>query len=493
MKKFKSIVVLMLCLISVFFLVGCKDKPPTSTEGLVYAVSFETGIEGVEIESQAVEAGKLVEEPALGLRAGYVLVGWKKGDEWWNFKSNKVNENTTLVAVWEKDNENWDYTDGLSFEYDSGTEAYYVSGYTGTDSEVVVPLYFDGKNGIKVVSKIGDFAFKDNSVIRKIDTGKGVSVIGNSAFAGSSITEFVVSETIEKIRQSAFEDTQDLLSITFEAGEKKLEIDRFAFESSGLEAIIFPDRLYSIGNSAFSGSSLKVALFGRGSKINSIGNYAFRATGITNIDLPNSLKTLGEYAFSNCVELQTIVVSSGLTMVGNYCLEGCDDLKGVYYTSSKPQACLNNPDWMGGQYLEFDYSLTPVKGYWHYSSSGVPVLHSSFVEVCVNAENISTIFSAGQDFSDFSLVVRFYTEFKPGVYNSNTKIVEIDEEGSAVFIFDKFASDTYVLELHSGEVGNSPSEFNAWVISGAISSSEQNLVVTNVLLGERSMVVEASE
>lgn len=74
--------------------------------GKKYTVSFDANFGGsAEIPSQTVASGKKLDAPADPTRDGYVLKGWTQDlslGEYWNFSSDKVKDNFTLYAVWDK-------------------------------------------------------------------------------------------------------------------------------------------------------------------------------------------------------------------------------------------------------------------------------------------------------------------------------------------------------------------------------------------------------
>jgi hypothetical protein len=65
-----------------------------------------------------------------------------------------------------------------------------------------------------------------------------------------------------------------------------------------LTNITIPSSVKTIGNYAFSYSSLKSLIFAYNSHIESIGNHSFQScTNLTYISLPSSCKKVGDYAF----------------------------------------------------------------------------------------------------------------------------------------------------------------------------------------------------
>ena len=63
-------------------------------------ISFETGIDGENIENETVEIGTQIDEPRTLRRDGYNFLGWYNGEEAWDFEA-PVTTSMTLVAKWQ--------------------------------------------------------------------------------------------------------------------------------------------------------------------------------------------------------------------------------------------------------------------------------------------------------------------------------------------------------------------------------------------------------
>lgn len=73
----------------------------------------------------------------------------------------------------------------------------------------------------------------------------------------------------------------------------------------GLEKVVLPKKLETIGNNAFSG------------------------TGIKEVELPESLTTLASYAFYGCSSLASVKMSGKVTGISGYCFQECKNLQKV--------------------------------------------------------------------------------------------------------------------------------------------------------------------
>ncbi|TVP93808.1 MAG: hypothetical protein EA374_08400 [Acholeplasmatales bacterium] len=94
MKKL-MIVFLFAFMVMGFAACGEKDADPE-----VYTVTFDTS-GGTEIASQTVASGALVSEPAAPVREGFIFTGiWNDSDTPWDFATDVVTADVTLVAHW---------------------------------------------------------------------------------------------------------------------------------------------------------------------------------------------------------------------------------------------------------------------------------------------------------------------------------------------------------------------------------------------------------
>lgn len=64
-------------------------------------------------------------------------------------------------------------------------------------------------------------------------------------------------------------------------------------------------------------------------KLETIGYAAFRGTGLKEIELPENLTTLDSYAFHNCTSLVSVKMSGKLTGISGYCFQECRNLQKV--------------------------------------------------------------------------------------------------------------------------------------------------------------------
>ncbi|RKP58314.1 hypothetical protein D7Z26_02115, partial [Cohnella endophytica] len=140
-----------------------------------------------------------------------------------------------------------------------------VTGYSGTDVNVVIPATLGGE----AVTSLGRSAF-DTYV-----TGK------------SKLTGVAIPNTVNQIQT-------------------------YAFRYNSLTSIDLPDSLLTIGSSAFENNPLTNVVFP--DSVTSIGNYSFYMNSLTSIKLSENLKTINGGAFDTN-HITKLVIPAGVTKV----------------------------------------------------------------------------------------------------------------------------------------------------------------------------------
>lgn len=159
--------------------------------------------------------------------------------------------------------------------------------------------------------------------------GIPVTSVGKEAFAGTSIVEAVLPDSVIAVGDSAFEECARLRNVTLSRNLKTLgkrafqsckrlngvnlpeslaELPSLAFAACRrLEEIEIPKNIERIGSSAFSGSGLKRVSFSKDSKLSEIKRCAFLGCFLEEICFPDSLEKIGDGAFSGCARLKKVV------------------------------------------------------------------------------------------------------------------------------------------------------------------------------------------
>ena len=178
----------------------------------------------------------------------------------------------------------------------------------GSLSSIVIPAS---------VTSIGDRAFFRCGSLSDIVIPASVTSIGRTAFSGcGSLSSIVIPASVTSIGDGAFSGCGSLSSIVIPASVTS--IGDGAFSGCGsLSSIVIPASVTSIGNRTFSGcgslSSIVIP-----PSFTSIGEGAFWGCGfLSSIVIPDSVTNIGNGAFNNCASLQYLSIPKSVI-----CLNG---------------------------------------------------------------------------------------------------------------------------------------------------------------------------
>jgi hypothetical protein len=304
----------------------------------IYLVAFTAdGTSGSDYTQPFFESTMISLKANRFERSGYAFRGWaisaggsvvyKDGADFGPAGS------ATLHAVWLLE------TDAAGFTYTVSNGEACITGYTGSDAEVVVPHLLGG--------------CPVTSLFSSTDTISG-------AFYKRSITSVVLPATLKTIGAQSFNDCQSLVSIELPDSLTTIEYGAFA-DCRVLPAISLPDSVTTIEKYAFYEcwelASIKVpkdvkilneGLFCRCLKLASVtlpdslaelGYGAFyQCFALPSIVLPPSLVSIGDNAFYQCKALTTVRIPASVSAIGDAAFYACPSLASVYADSVTPPA-----------------------------------------------------------------------------------------------------------------------------------------------------------
>ena len=240
---------------------------------------------------------------------------------------------------------------GESLAFEIGARAFENCGTALQGASFTVDF---GEEKIRV---IGDRAFAGSSM-KQLSALNGLEVFGSNVFAGTAISTIYIGDNvnIEKLRFLGvpFEGMNLILlagsqtytqenGILYNANKTKVfyvnpsvtgdvtlpatvtEIGAYAFAYTNVDKVTFSAALTKLGVGAFEGSNVKVVDF-NGALLTEIPDSAFRATNIADIVLPDSVVKLGAYAFADSAIGN--ITAEGLQELGNSVFENCIALRG---------------------------------------------------------------------------------------------------------------------------------------------------------------------
>lgn len=217
----------------------------------------------------------------------------------------------------------------------------------------------------QTVATIDRSAFEGCSALKSAELPASLSQLSDYAFRGcSSLEDITVPSSVSWMGLGVFEECTDLASITlpfvgdsvnggncylghiFGAYDSwssssyvpsslktvtvtdifDLPANAFAY-CDGIETVILPDVLVTIGDNAFqSCSSLTSVAIPDG--VQSIGQNAFQScSSLSSVAMSEGVQTIGQYAFADCTSLTSFTVPDSVQSIGYNSFGGCSALE----------------------------------------------------------------------------------------------------------------------------------------------------------------------
>ena len=207
----------------------------------------------------------------------------------------------------------------LEYAFTTSSNECTITGYYGSDTEVVIPSTINNYN----VVSIGYKAFASNTSLRKITIPSSVISIGTGAFYNCVMLNNIVIPN----------------SVT--------SIEGFAFYSCmSLSGITIPSSVTTIGDGAFAlCQRLGIFVDQNNQYFQSINGSLYTKDGKTllhcqayNVIISTNVTTIGAYAFYFNTNLTSIEIPTSVTRIENNAFVGCN-LQNVYYIGTIEDWC----------------------------------------------------------------------------------------------------------------------------------------------------------
>ena len=205
--------------------------------------------------------------------------------------------------------------------------------YCSSLSEIVIP---------SSVASIGDSAFSSCCSLSEIVIPSSVTSIGDSAFSGCySLSEIVIPSSVTSIGDYVFSGCSSLKYISIPKSIIGLNGNPFAGWNGKLECLS-PNFVYE-DDILFNKDKSRIISFRNQniesyvipSSVTSIGDHAFcGCDSLSEIVIPSSVTSIGDSAFSSCDSLSEIVIPSSVTSIGKGAFSGCYSLSKIVIPSS---------------------------------------------------------------------------------------------------------------------------------------------------------------
>lgn len=213
-------------------------------------------------------------------------------------------------------------------------------------------------SGVKCIEKYSFHMCKSLTRIRIPDT---ITKIDDHAFQSSGLESIVIPDSVTSLGSEAtFYGCDELKSVTL--GKSLTKIPNMAFFSCGrLKTITIPNNINTIESEAFRYSGLEsivipssVTTMGTGvfRECESLTSVTFENANLTDGEIPyetcrfcdnlisvkitQGITTIGVNAFSNCPNLKTVLLPDSITLIkGSFSI--CENLTDIYYTGTQEQ------------------------------------------------------------------------------------------------------------------------------------------------------------
>ena len=211
----------------------------------------------------------------------------------------------------------------------------------------------DGLTNITIpddVNAIGEYAFYDCDGLNSVTIGKSVSVIGENSFRScSGLKSVTIGEGVALIGEGSFSGCSSLESITLPLGDNSMPTcPSFGYifgtssysggvkTTQGEKTYYIPQTLKTV---SITGTKIYVSALSNcsgltsiiiGSGVTIIGDGAFSGcSGLTSVTIGNGVKSIGYKAFDYCKGLDSITIPNSVTSIGDYAFYRCFRLGSV--------------------------------------------------------------------------------------------------------------------------------------------------------------------
>lgn len=184
------------------------------------------------------------------------------------------------------------------FEYEANEDGgMTITRYIGQSRDVVIPETIQNKP----VTQIGAYAFVTKNTIRQ--------------YPSNAVHSLQMPNTITKILDQAFYQCDELKSVTLSKNLNLIDFAAFQ-ECTQLKHVTIPAKVTWIGDAAFDSSGLETIIFEKGIEI--IGGYgSFACTQLKQLVLPFTVKEIGLSTFAANPNLETVILNEGLVKIGH--------------------------------------------------------------------------------------------------------------------------------------------------------------------------------
>ncbi len=220
--------------------------------------------------------------------------------------------------------------------------------------DVVIPDHIIKEGVSYSVTRIDQAPFY-SAPIKSIKLPSTLKVVGQNAFANTTLKTIVIPEGVTELEVACFHDSYELEEIIIPNSVVKIgggsftncpklkevilpksvnHFDQGQFEGcTSLTRVVLPENLKEIRTRMFLGcSSLSSVTIP--ASVKKIGDSAFEKTGIVSLEIPASVEEVEGDAFMDCKKLASVVIKGTATEFDNFTFSGCTALKSATLPST---------------------------------------------------------------------------------------------------------------------------------------------------------------
>ena len=200
-----------------------------------------------------------------------------------------------------------------------------IEGYTGKDTELIIPSEIDGKK----ITSLGIDSFTRNVNLTSVAVPDSVTNICDNAFSYCrSLASIIIPNSVNSIGNAVFYKCEKLNSITIPGSITSMG-DRVFCDCGELQSVVIPEGVERIGSYTFSGcKKLKFVLMP--GSLTAIENNALEnCENLKSVTIPNGVTSIGEGAFCGCSSLMSVTIPKSLTSISWRTFYNCSSLTSV--------------------------------------------------------------------------------------------------------------------------------------------------------------------
>ncbi len=186
--------------------------------------------------------------------------------------------------------------------------------------------------------------------------------------SGSPIQHYTIPEGVTHILYSAFDNSQNLVSITMPDTVTSIE-ERVFYYCTSLTSVSLSEKLDKIPETSF-----------------------FYCKSLTSIHLPDSVTVIEDYAFYSCTDLTSVKIGNNVTNIGEEAFNWCTSLTDVYFDGTKAEwnkiSIASSNEYLTTANIHYGAEPTPTLSEINFEQSNYTVNYKGSIKVTAtpNAE-----------------------------------------------------------------------------------------------------------